>query len=134
MPNEFAVDAHALIWLAEGNPLLSANALAALQGASNRLYLPIIALAEACWAVAKGKTGIASAATLLAGLDADSRWAVMPLDRAILDCSLSLTAISEMHDRLIAATALQLGGSGGKVPLVTRDPDITASGLVPVLW
>jgi hypothetical protein len=57
--------------------------------------------------VARGKTGIGSVAALLAGLNSDPRFVVVPLDRSILDCSLKLSALSEMHDRRIVATALQ---------------------------
>jgi PIN domain nuclease of toxin-antitoxin system len=105
-----------------------------MQDPSTRLYLPIIALAEACWAVDGGKTSIPSVSALLAAVDADTRIVIVPLDRGILDRSLSLPAISEMHDRLIAATALHLGGDSSSVPLLTGDPDITSSGLILVLW
>ena len=98
------------------------------------LYLPTIALAEACWVVEHGKSKIPSVATLLGDLDADPRMISVPLDRAILELSLTLAAISEMHDRQIAATALFLGKRGATVPLITRDPDIAASGLVAVVW
>lgn len=57
--------------------------------------------------MARGKTGIGSVAALLAGLNSDPRFVVVPLDRSILDCSLKLSALSEMHDRRIVATALQ---------------------------
>jgi PIN domain nuclease of toxin-antitoxin system len=134
MGNEYAVDAHALIWFLGKHPRLGVNARAAMQDPASTLFLPIIALAEVCWAVAAGKTSIPSVAALLADVDADPRISVVPLDRAILDRALSLSAISEMHDRLIAATALHLAGASSSVPLLTRDPDITASGLVPVVW
>lgn len=134
MANEYAVDAHALIWFLAGNQRLGEKALGALQDPGNRLYVPVIALAEACWAVARGKTGISSVAALLAGIDSDPRFVVVPLDRAILDRSHTLTAIPEMHDRLITATALQLAGTSSAVPLLTLDPDIVASGVVPVVW
>lgn len=134
MGNEYALDAHAMVWFIGANPRLGAGARAALQDPGNRLYLPIIALAEACWAVARGKTSIPSVAALLAAVDADSRLVVVPLDRAILDRSLTLSAISEMHDRLIVATALHLAGAASNVPLLTCDRDITSSGLVPVVW
>ncbi|OYV83086.1 MAG: twitching motility protein PilT, partial [Planctomycetia bacterium 21-64-5] len=117
-----------------GNARLGSNARAALQDPGSRLYLPVIALAEACWAVARGKTSIPSLAALLAAVDADSRTVVVPLDRAILDRSLTLSAISEMHDRLIAATTLHLAGVSSIVPLLTCDPDIASSGLVTVVW
>jgi hypothetical protein len=73
-------------------------------------------------------------AALLADLDADPRIVVVPLDRAILDLSLTLAAISEMHDRQIAATALHLARAGSPVPLLSCDSNITASGLVPIVW
>jgi len=108
MANEFVVDAHALIWFLGASPRLGINAHAAMQDPANVLYLPVIALAEACWTVDRGRTSIPSVASLLADVDADPRLVVVPLDSAILDISLTLTAISEMHDRQIAATALHL--------------------------
>ena len=134
MANEFAVDAHALLWFIGGNRRLGANARAAMQDPANKLYLPVIALAEACWTVDRGRTAIPSVAALLAAVDADPRIVLVPLDRPILELSLTLRAISEMHDRQIAATALHLAGATARVPLLTCDQDITASGVVPVVW
>ncbi len=134
MAHEFVLDAHALIWFLEGNPRLGSNARTAIQDPASVLYLPIIALAEACWVVQKGRTGIASVAALLADVDADRRIVLVPLDRAILDLSMTLAAINEMHDRQIAATALHLSTSSSQVPVLTCDRDITASGVVPIIW
>jgi PIN domain nuclease of toxin-antitoxin system len=134
MANEYALDAHALIWFIGSNPRLGAKARAVMQDPASVLYLPVIALAEACWAVAAGRTSIPSLASLLSAVDADPRIFVVPLDRAILDRSLTLSAISEMHDRLIVATALHLASASFSVPLLTCDPDITSSGVVPVVW
>jgi len=134
MAGEYAVDAHALIWFLGSNPRLGANARAAMEDPGSVLYLPVIALAEACWAVAAGRTTIPSVPDLLADVDADPRIVVLPLDRPTLDLSLTLSAINEMHDRLIAATALRFAGTPSNVTLLTCDPDITSSGLVPVTW
>lgn len=134
MANEFVLDAHARIWFLEINPRLGSNARAAMTDPASVLYLPVIALAEACWAVDRGRTRIPSVASLLADVDADPRLVVVPLDRAILDISFTLTAISEMHDRQIAATALHLAVAPARVPLITCDRNITASGLVRVIW
>lgn len=133
MGNEYVLDAHALVWFVEGNPRLGPHARAVMQEPNNVLYLPVIALAEACWVVDRRKTAIPSVSALLAEVDADPRLVLVPLDRAILDRSLTLPAISEMHDRQIAATALHLA-TKSSVPLVTCDPDIASSGLVPVIW
>jgi hypothetical protein len=56
------------------------------------------------------------------------------LDRTILDLSLTLTTIREMHDRQIVATALFRARLGASVALLTCDGNITASGLVPIVW
>jgi len=134
MANEFVLDAHALIWFVGANLRLGSNARAAIQDPASVLYLPVIALAEACWVVDRGRTSIPSVASLLGDVDADPRIVLVPLDRAILDISLTLTTISEMHDRQIAATALHLAVAPAFVPLITCDHDITASGLVHVIW
>ena len=134
MANEFVLDAHALIWFLGASPRLGTNARAAMQDPASVLFLPVIALAEACWTVDRGRTSIPSVAALLAEVDADPRIVLVPLDRAILDLSLTLTTIGEMHDRQIAATALYLAVAPARVPLLTCDRDIAASGLVQVIW
>jgi PIN domain nuclease of toxin-antitoxin system len=134
MANDYVLDAHALVWFLEGNARLGPNARVVMQDPASVLYLPIIDLAEACWVVDRGRTSIPSAGSLVSDVDADPRVVLVPLDRAILDISLTLTPINEMHDRLITATALHLAGAGSPVSLVTCDANITASGLVPVVW
>jgi hypothetical protein len=96
--------------------------------------LPATAYGEVCWIVERGRTNIPSVSLLRASLEADPRFTVYPLDRAVVDRSHSLTMIRERHDRQIAATALVLADRGEQVALITRDEDITASGVVPVLW
>jgi len=56
------------------------------------------------------------------------------LTDAVVARTLSLTSIREMHDRQIVATALILADAGTLTALVTRDQNITLSGLVPVVW
>jgi PIN domain nuclease of toxin-antitoxin system len=135
MADKHVLDAHALVWFLVGSPKLGANARAILDAPDSEIYLPLIALAEACWLVEKGRApSIPSVPTLLAAVDVDQRVTLVPLDRSILDLSLPLTSIAEMHDRQIVATALQLASAGSSVALLTCDMNITASGLVPVVW
>jgi PIN domain nuclease of toxin-antitoxin system len=134
MTDEFVVDAHALIWYLVGSPRLGAGARAVMQDPTVVLYLPVIALSEAAWAVEKGRCAIPSVAALLADVDADPRLTLIPLDRTILDLSVTLTGVREMHDRQIVATALHLIASGSAISLLTCDPDIVGSGLVPIVW
>ena len=132
--DEYVINAHTLIWYFEDSPRMGAKAGIIMDDLNSALLLPVIALAEVCWAVERGKCAIPSAVDLLRDIEADPRITIVPLDRAILDISLTLTAIGEMHDRQIAATALYRASQGVKVVLLTRDENITASGLVPVLW
>jgi hypothetical protein len=70
----------------------------------------------------------------VADVDADPRITVVPLDRTVFDLSLPLTAVQEMHDRLIVATTLSLQAPGESVVLLSCDANITAAGLVPMVW
>jgi len=134
MATKHVVDAHALIWYLEGNPRLGANAKTVLDNPASELVMPIIALAEACWVVEHGKSSIATQQDLLAAVDADPRFIITPLDRSILNKSLTTVIIPEMHDRQITATALCLAEQGESAAVLTKDPDIRASGLVPIIW
>ena len=67
-------------------------------------------------------------------MDADSRIQIVPLDRETFDVSLTLTSIGEMHDRQIVALAVLLQNQGESVALLTKDSNIVASGLVPIVW
>lgn len=135
MADRNVLDTHALVWFLVGSPKLGSSARALLEAPDVHFYLPLIALAEACWLVEKGRAPtIPSVHALLAAVDADKRVVLVPLDRQILDRSISLTALPELHDRLIVATTLCLAASGVSVALLTRDVSITGSGLVPIVW
>jgi PIN domain nuclease of toxin-antitoxin system len=132
--NRYVLDAHALLWYLLGSQRLGSDARSVMQDPNSVLYLPAIALAESCWAVERGRCAIPSVSALLADIDGDPRISIMPLDRAILDLSFSLTTIREMHDRQIVATALHLTGTGNPIRLLTCDTNIIASSLVPITW
>ncbi len=130
----YVVDAHALIWFLTGSERLGPEARSAMSDPESALWLPIIALAEVCWLVERGRTAVPSVEALLSALNRDPRLVLVPLDRAFLETILRLTAITEMHDRQIVATALVLGESGPTPPVRTRDANIVASGAVRVVW
>jgi len=131
MGNEYALDAHALVWFVGGNTRLGPNARAAMQDPANVLYLPVIALAEACWAVERGKTSIPSVGALLGAVDADPRFIIVPLDRAIFERSLTLSAISEMHDRSRAISMCVHRLSPGPLTFTSRYNAFVAPGGLP---
>ena len=123
-----------MIWFLEGNQRLGTQAQAILSNLDSQLVLPAIALAEAAWIVEGGKTSIPSVNALFNAINNDPRIAVYPLDRNIINQTLSLLSINEMHDRQIVATAMILLNQGETVALLTCDRNITASGVISIIW
>ena len=131
---KYVIDTHALIWFLEGNEKLGHQAKTILSDVSSQLVLPAIALAEAAWIVERGKTSIPSVNALLNAINNDPRIAIYPLDRTIINQTIGLLTIHEMHDRQIVATAIILRNQGETVALLTCDQNITASGVISVVW
>jgi len=131
---KYVIDTHALIWFLEGNSRLGANAKAVLSHPDSQLIIPATTLAEAVWIVERGRTSIPSSKDVIAAVETDYRVLIYPLDKEIIEMTMNLSAINEMHDRQIAATALVLASKGDMVQLLTCDQNITASGLVPIVW
>jgi PIN domain nuclease of toxin-antitoxin system len=131
---KYIVDTHALIWFLEGNSRLGPNAKAILSDATTQLVLPAIALAEAVWIVGRGRTSIPSVEMLLNAVKSDPRIVVCPLNQEVIEQTVALSTIGEMHDRQIVATALLLQHQGEPVTLLTCDQNITASGLIGIAW
>lgn len=113
---------------------MGSNAKVILSDTASELVLPAIALAEAAWIVERGRTSIPSVIALLSAVSGDPRVVFHPLDKAVIEQSASLSTIGEMHDRQIVATAILLQAQGERVSLLTCDQNITASGLVTVVW
>lgn len=127
------VDTHTFLWYLAGSAQLGSAAKVVLQDPTSELFLPAIALAEACWIVERRSVGL-TVSDLLTALDNDARITVYPLDRIVIERSNRLTSISEMHDKQIVATALVVQDQGEIVDLLTKDDNIAASGLVTIVW
>jgi PIN domain nuclease of toxin-antitoxin system len=134
METKYIVDTHALIWHLEGNNLLGASAKTVTIDPNSELILPAIALAEAMFIVEKGRCAITSVRDLIHDVRADNRINIFPLTLGILEESASLTAIPEIHDRLIVATGVYLQNLGETVEILTKDNDITLASILPVTW
>ncbi len=125
---------HAVIWFLEGNSRLGSIAQSILADANSELVLPAIALAESVWIVSRGKTSIPSVDALLKVLKEDKRIFIYPLDFDVIEKSIELTSINEMHDRQIVSTALVVESKGNQVALLTCDQNIFAANLVAIVW
>jgi PIN domain nuclease of toxin-antitoxin system len=131
---KYVLDTHALIWFLEGNARLGLTAREILGDASSELILPAIALAEAVWIVSRGKTSIPSVDALLKVVKQDKRVSIYPLDAEVIEKSVNLTSINEMHDLQIVSTALVVEGQGNQVALLSCDQNICATNLVRIVW
>jgi PIN domain nuclease of toxin-antitoxin system len=131
---KYVIDTHALIWFLEGNPRLGVNAKAILSHPDSQLIIPATTLAEAIWIVERGRTAIPSAKDIISAVETDSRILIYPLDKEVIEMTMNLSTINEMHDRQITATALLLASKGDTVQLLTCDQNITASSVVTIAW
>jgi PIN domain nuclease of toxin-antitoxin system len=131
---KYILDTHALIWFLEGNSRLSPIVKAILSDATSELILPAIALAESVWIVSRGKTSIPSVDALLKVVKNDKRVFIHQLDFDVIEKSVELASINEMHDRQIVSTALVVESQGNQVALLTCDQNIFAAKLVTIIW
>ena len=135
IPEIAVVDTHALIWWIDGRTKqLGRRARTFLERVDDGAAVacvPSISLVEMGEAIHRGVLTLDEPFdTFVARLDGTpSRYQVVPLTAAIVACAHGLYAIAERGDRLIAATARELGYS-----LVTRDAAIAAAIGAEQLW
>ncbi len=124
------LDTHAVIWaIAEDRQLGRAARKRIAAGAPEDLAVSDITLLEVAMLAEKGRieceTGIAATLATIA-----SKVTILAIDPAIAAEAMKLTLPQgDPFDRVIVATARQ-----HKLPLLTCDRAITASGLVEVIW
>lgn len=133
--SRYVTDSHSLYWHLTNDPRLSAVARQVFQEADAALHqilVPSIVLIEMVYLVEKGRLDATSVEQVFALLDTIAgSYAVAPLDQgtAIALRDIPRSAVPDMPDRVIAATAHQLG-----LPLITRDEKILSADVVPVIW
>jgi predicted nucleic acid-binding protein len=127
----YIADTHALVWHLTGSPKLGAEAAETFrrcEAGHEVILFPTIVLAELLHICDHGRVPIDFAHTL-ARIQLGDNYGIVPLDLTIIQEASRLGGSLELHDRLLAATAVSLG-----LPLITADASITASGIVRVLW
>jgi PIN domain nuclease of toxin-antitoxin system len=136
MPDHlYIIDTHALLWYLTDDKRLGGSASRILDDSKIRLLIPSIVLAEALFILESKPTLYdLSESTLLQEIEKDPRMEVVALDWEVLVKTLECKAIPEMHDRQIVATAMLAQKAGFDIAILTRDGNITDSGLVPVVW
>ena len=128
--NDYVVDTVALILRLERRAMGSKarDAFNAMEQGGARLYVPAMVFAEILY--------LAQRKRITATLDDVNQYVQgfadcyeTPLNFAVVSTADAITDIPELHDRLIAATAIHL-----KAPLITNDARIHASLHLRTLW
>lgn len=130
-PPTYVLDAHTLYWFLHDPIHLSLPAtvcLDAISAGEARGLVPAIVVAEIYFLTVKVGRAVPPR-ELFSALEARTGFSFSALDRRQLELLEDLTAIPEMHDRMIAAEArLHVA------IVVSRDPIFRTSGAVPTLW
>mgnify|MGYP003620371030 CR=1 FL=1 len=122
------VDTHTLVWYLAGDKRLSNFAtqfLSQIINDGNQIAVSTISLIEIIYLAEKGRLPPdwpQRVFTLFDGSNTPFIKSPVDLDTVMAVASLAGTGITDMPDRIIAATSVQLG-----VPIVTKDRAIVAS-------
>lgn len=127
----YVLDTHALVWHLTNDPRLGTHARDVLDNDDSQLVVPTIVLAKAKY-IADRKRVPMSFDEILSSVIGDSRCVVFPLDIFVLSY---LPSNLDIHESLIVAIALYCRDFfGEKVAILTKDAEITRSGLVETVW
>ena len=127
----YMTDTHSLLWAFRYPRKLGENARQAFEEVANgesKLLIPVIVLAELIFTI-ENKPIQADFDEILKAIKASPNIEFLDLDLLSTLKLRELTQIEEMHDRMIVASAIKY-----QVPLITRDENITNSGLIKVIW
>jgi PIN domain nuclease of toxin-antitoxin system len=127
---DHVTDTHSIVWYFTDDPRLSRRALDVFEKTIREgvIIIPTVVLAEIMYIAGKGKITLTFDETLQK-IDSYENFIVAALDLQILKVAEKIKVDLEMHDKLIAATALYYNAS-----LITRDPLITKSGACTTIW
>lgn len=131
---DVVTDTHALIWYLEDSPRLGSDAGSAFEACDRGesvVYIPTICLVEIVYLQEKGRIPTDLKSALDAALQAGSTGLVpysLTLDVVDALGQVPRAEVPDMPDRIIAATALNLG-----VPLISRDRKLQLSSM-QTIW
>lgn len=127
----YVVDAHALVWFIAEDGRLSAPAKQILEQAEDadvQVLIPTIVLAEIAHIAQKKKVEV-TIEDILKCIERGDGFVIVPFDYEVFKAALRLPAEWEIHDRIIAATALNYASK-----LISADRVLRESDEIETLW
>jgi len=127
----FVADTHSPAWYFTGSGKPGMKALQAFRESSSGktiIIVPTVVLAE-IMDISEKKRIEVDYEELLNKIESSSNFEIYPLDIDVLKTARSITAIPELHDRIIVATAKLL-----EARVLTKDEDVQKSGIVEAVW
>ena len=127
---DHVTDTHSIVWYFTDDTRLSRRVLDVFEKTIREgvIIIPTVVLAEIMYIAGKGKITLTFDETLQK-IDSYENFIVAALDVKMLKVAEKIKVNLEMHDKLIAATALYYNAS-----LITRDPLIIKSGACTTIW
>jgi PIN domain nuclease of toxin-antitoxin system len=127
-------DTHALLWYIQNKRgklgSSSRRFFDRVDAGTASVFVPVTVMVEICESARSGEVSLPGGFSAWGeALFASGFFHSVDLTWGIVRRSEELFAIPERGDRLIAATASELG-----VPLITRDPEIASAAGVEILW
>jgi PIN domain nuclease of toxin-antitoxin system len=127
----YVADTVTLVWHLEKQRRLGAQARRVLQEADQGQHTIVLSgatLMEILYLSERRRISV-DLATLKDLLARNQNYSVAPVSFEVIEATASINDIPELHDRVIAGTAAWLN-----IPILTNDPDMTASRHVQVIW
>lgn len=131
MNASFVVDTHPLGWFIAKSPKLSAKARELLRQAERgevQVLVPTLVLAELLSISEKKRVPI-TMAEVLRTLEEGMGFGIVPFDFLVFEEAMKLPRKLELHDRIIAATALVY-----RVKLLSKDEELRKLTKLELVW
>lgn len=127
---DYVTDTHPLVWYFTDDSRLSDKALQAFQASEvdGTVFVPAVVLAEIMFIAKKGRITLSFEDTLKR-IEESENFEIVPLNAELLRAANKIETDLDMHDRLIAATALCHNAS-----LITKDEALRESGVISTIW
>jgi len=127
----FLTDTHALLWHFTNNPKISHKAKDVFDRCERGeciIFIPSIVLAE-CLSIFDKKKVTFDFKALFSRIRESENYVIIPLDQRILLQMVETKEVTELHDKIIVATAKLL-----ESPLITKDGFLLKLKTIAAVW